>query len=40
MKTNANIAFDCTYHVVWCPKYRLPALTETVGAYVENQRVA
>lgn len=30
MKTNANIAFDCTYHVVWCPKYRRPVLTGRV----------
>ena len=22
MRTNANIAFQCAYHVVWCPKYR------------------
>ena len=22
LRTNANIAFTCTYHVVWCPKYR------------------
>ena len=22
MRTNANIAFECAYHVVWCPKYR------------------
>lgn len=21
MRTNANIAFQCAYHVVWCPKY-------------------
>src|SRR3981081_2811461 len=21
-RTNANIAFQCAYHVVWCPKYR------------------
>jgi len=27
MHTNANLAFDCTYHVVWCPKYRRPVLT-------------
>jgi putative transposase len=26
MQTNTNIAFDCTYHVVWCPKYRRPVL--------------
>jgi putative transposase len=22
LRTNANIAFRCGYHVVWCPKYR------------------
>ena len=22
MRTNANIAFQCAYHVVWCPEYR------------------
>ena len=22
LRTNANIAFACAYHVVWCPKYR------------------
>lgn len=22
MRTNANIAFQCAFHVVWCPKYR------------------
>lgn len=22
MRSNANIAFQCGYHVVWCPKYR------------------
>jgi putative transposase len=22
LRTNANIAFVCAYHVVWCPKYR------------------
>lgn len=22
MRSNANIAFQCAYHVVWCPKYR------------------
>jgi putative transposase len=30
MQTNANIAFDCTYHVVWCPKNRRPVLTGRV----------
>ena len=22
LRTNADIAFRCAYHVVWCPKYR------------------
>jgi putative transposase len=22
LRMNANIAFQCAYHVVWCPKYR------------------
>jgi putative transposase len=22
LRANANIAFQCAYHVVWCPKYR------------------
>jgi putative transposase len=22
LRANANIAFTCAYHVVWCPKYR------------------
>jgi hypothetical protein len=22
LRTNANVAFRCGYHVVWCPKYR------------------
>jgi hypothetical protein len=26
LRTNANIAFQCAYHVVWCPKYRWPVI--------------
>ena len=26
LRTNANIAFQCAYHVVWCPKYRRPVI--------------
>jgi putative transposase len=22
LRSNNNVTFDCTYHVVWCPKYR------------------
>lgn len=26
LRSNRNITYDCTYHVVWCPKYRRPVL--------------
>lgn len=26
VKSNANIVFNCHYHVVWCPKYRRKVL--------------
>jgi putative transposase len=26
LRTNATIAFQCAYHVVWCPKYRRPVI--------------
>ncbi len=29
-KCNHNIVYACTYHVVWCPKYRRPVLTGPV----------
>lgn len=29
-KSNNNIVYDCKYHVVWCPKYRRPVLTNGV----------
>lgn len=30
VKTNLNIAYRCTYHVVWCVKYRRQLLTPEV----------
>jgi putative transposase len=32
-RTNANIAVQCGYHVVWCPKYRRPVM----GGRVEQR---
>jgi len=29
-KSNKNILFSCKYHVVFCPKYRRPVLTDGV----------
>lgn len=26
IRTNNNVAYRCTYHVVWCPKYRRPVI--------------
>src|ERR1700737_2269747 len=31
LRTNANIALQCAYHVVWCPKYR----RKVIGGRVE-----
>ncbi len=33
MRTNANIAFQCAYHVVWCPKYR----RKVIGGRMEQR---
>lgn len=33
LRSNANIAFQCAYHVVWCPKYR----REVIGGRVEQR---
>lgn len=33
VRSNNNVVYRCTYHVVWCPKYRRPLL---VGA-VDNR---
>ena len=29
-KSNRNVVYSCKYHVVWCPKYRRPVLTNPV----------
>jgi len=31
VRSNNNIVYICTYHVVWCVKYRRPLLTEDIG---------
>jgi putative transposase len=30
-KSNRNVYYSCTYHVVWCPKYRRKVLVEAVA---------
>lgn len=32
LRTNANIAFACAYHVVWCPKYRRKVIGDRMEA--------
>jgi putative transposase len=29
-ESNNNIVYSCKYHVVWCPKFRRPVLTDGV----------
>src|SRR4051812_10274952 len=29
-KSNRNVIYSCKYHVVWCPKFRRPVLTEGI----------
>src|SRR2546425_9149596 len=30
-KSNRNVYYSCTYHVVWCPKYRRKVLVEDIA---------
>jgi len=30
-RSNHNVVWDCTYHVVFCPKYRRPVLREPIA---------
>jgi putative transposase len=36
VRTNSNIAFDCKFHVVFCPKYRRSVLVEGVDARLKE----
>jgi putative transposase len=36
IKYNHNIAYKCTYHVVWCPKYRRPVITGAVDGRLKE----
>jgi putative transposase len=29
-KSNHNVTYSCTYHVVWCPKYRRKVLVDGI----------
>ena len=36
VKSNNNVVYRCTYHVVWCPKYRRPVIEEAVDARLKQ----
>ncbi len=31
VRSNDNVVYRCYFHVVWCPKYRRPVITEAVA---------
>lgn len=31
VRSNANVMYQCAFHVVWCPKYRRPVLSLEYG---------
>lgn len=35
-RSNHNVYYACTYHVVWCPKYRRKVLVEAVVQRLEQ----
>lgn len=36
MRTNNNVAFDCKFHVVFCPKYRRSVLVDGVDVRLKE----
>lgn len=36
VRSNSNVVYRCTYHVVWCPKYRRKVIDEWVGARLKQ----
>ncbi|MFB9877324.1 IS200/IS605 family transposase [Planobispora siamensis] len=36
LRTNSNIAFQCAFHVVWCPKYRRRVLGGQIEARLKE----
>ena len=35
-RSNHNVVWDCTYHVVFCPKYRRPVLREPIAERLQE----
>jgi putative transposase len=36
IRSNNNIVYRCTYHVVWCPKYRRPVITGDIDTRLKQ----
>ena len=36
-KKQSHVVYQCSYHIVWCPKYRFRILKGQVGNYIENR---
>lgn len=36
IRSNNNVVYRCTFHVVWCPKYRRPVITDPVDARLKQ----
>ena len=36
-KKQAHVVYQCSYHIVWCPKYRFRILKGAIGEFVEKQ---
>ena len=34
--SNHNVVYSCKYHVVWCPKYRRPVLSQGVDRHLKQ----
>jgi len=35
-RKQSHVLWQCTYHIVWCPKYRFRILAGDVGTFVER----
>ena len=35
-KNNRSVVYSCTYHVIWCPKYRRPVLVDGVDVRLKE----
>jgi putative transposase len=36
IRSNNNVIYRCVYHVVWCPKYRRPVITDNVDTRLQQ----